>query len=149
MTMNTIQRIRPILLRVMYGATALVATLIGGLILFAPAEIVPDMHDAWNRGILGSMELTFGLLAVAGLFFPYRFIPVLLFQLVYKSVWLGVVVLPMALAGTLGPENIAEAVVFLVFVIGDAVAIPFSSLLGREPGSGQDLSLGQVQVSRV
>ena len=129
--MSFVQRNRKTLLRVIYASTALIATVVGLLMLLAPAEIVPDLHDDWNRGIFACMELTFGLLAAVGLVFPYRFIPLLLFQMVYKTIWLAVMVLPMVFDGSLTTEQIAEASLYVVFIVGDAIVIPFGSLFDR------------------
>jgi hypothetical protein len=76
-------------------------------------------------GITGSVYLAFALLSILGLRSPLTFSPVLLLQLVYKSIWFIGVVLPMLLAGRFPAYGILPAVIYATYIVGDLIAIPF------------------------
>jgi hypothetical protein len=56
------------------------------------------------KGLGHSMLATLGLLAVAGVFHPLKLLPLMLFELFWKSVWLLAVALPAWLEGRLVPD---------------------------------------------
>jgi hypothetical protein len=77
-------------LKVMYIVTIVVAGGYGLGIIFFPDQMKSIFHtscDPIPYGIVGSVFLAFGLLAVLGLRAPLKFVPVLLLQLTYKIVW--------------------------------------------------------------
>ncbi len=109
--------------------------------------IVPELVKAvfrWPGGepiafsIVGSVYVAFGLLSVLGLRDPLKFVPVLLLQLCYKSVWFVAVVLPLLIRGRLPGYGLLTAAIFTTYIIGDLIAIPFPYLLARTPGTHQD-----------
>ena len=67
------------------------------------------------RLLAGSLWLAILIASAAGLAAPAMFAPVLLIQIVYKSVWLLAFVLPLITAGKPFPVGIAA--VFLLIVI--------------------------------
>lgn len=79
-------------------------------------------------GMIGSLFLAFALVSSLGLKDPIKFIPLLLMQLLYKSVWLCFVAFPLLIANEISNEIIPVIAVFLIVVIGDAIAIPFRFL---------------------
>ncbi|HEY44509.1 MAG TPA: hypothetical protein G4O11_11065 [Anaerolineae bacterium] len=86
-------------------------------------------------GIVGSVYVAFGILSILGLRSPLRFVPVLLLQLCYKSIWLIGVILPMLIAGRFPRYALSMVIIFATYIIGDLVAIPFSYILARQPGA--------------
>jgi len=84
-------------------------------------------------GLAGSVYLAFGLLSILGLRSPLKFAPVLLLQLAYKSIWLVAVALPSLIRGHMPTYLIVTAVVFVTYIIGDLIAIPFPYVFAREP----------------
>ena len=83
-------------------------------------------------GIVGSVYIAFGILSILGLRSPLRFVPVLLLQLCYKSIWLIGVILPMLITGRFPTYAVLLVIIFATYIIGDLVAIPFSYILGRQ-----------------
>ena len=86
-------------------------------------------------GIVGSVYVAFGILSILGLRSPLRFVPVLLLQLCYKSIWLIGVILPMVIAGRFPRYAVFLVIIFATYIIGDLVAIPFSYILAKQPGA--------------
>lgn len=121
-------------LKGMYLYTALGAGVLGLMMLLLPqwlsAQLQMPSPEPVVFGIVGSSYLAFGLLALLGLRAPLRFVPILLLQLSYKSLWLGAVFVPMWLAGETTPYAWLFALIFLSYVIGDLIALPWRYLLG-------------------
>jgi hypothetical protein len=83
-------------------------------------------------GIIGSVYMSFGLLSILGLRSPLKFVPVLLLQLCYKLIWFIGVVLPLLVNAKFPSYAIPTAIIFVTFIIGDLIAIPFSYLFTKE-----------------
>lgn len=82
--------------------------------------------------LYGSVLLASGLAAIPALRSPLKFVPLLLLQLIYKPIWLAVVAVPMFLKGQFPLYVVMFSVIFLTYIIGDLIAIPFSYLFSRE-----------------
>ena len=83
-------------------------------------------------GVTGSVYLSFALLSILGLRSPLKFVPVLLLQLSHKSVWFIGVVLPLLVSGSLPNYAMLYATVFMTYIIGDLIAIPFSYVFSKQ-----------------
>jgi hypothetical protein len=83
-------------------------------------------------GLYGSALLASGLIAIPALRWPLKFLPLLLLQLVYKPVWLGVIAVPLFLRGQFPPYVVFISVIFVTYIIGDLIAIPFSYLFSKK-----------------
>jgi hypothetical protein len=88
-------------------------------------------------GIVGSVYVAFGVLSVLGLRDPLKFVPVLLLQLCYKSVWFAAVVLPLLIRGRFPDYGLVTAAIFATYIVGDLIAIPFPYLLARASDTHQ------------
>lgn len=117
-----------------------VYTIIGaggfGLGMLVAPEMVKSVlawpvADPIAFGIVASVWLAFGILAILGLRSPLRFAPVLLLQLCYKAVWLIGVALPLLVTAQFPTFAIVHVAVFATYIIGDIIAIPFSYLFAR------------------
>lgn len=130
-------------LTVMYGANVAISGPIGAGALFAPdlfrALMGLPPQDPIQFGVAsGAVPLAFGLAGLWGLRAPLKAAPVLLLQLGYKLLFLGGVALPLALSGDFPGHAIPIVVIFLFFVAGNTIALPFSHLFGRSPGTGRE-----------
>jgi hypothetical protein len=85
--------------------------------------------------IVGSVFLAFGVLSVFGLRDPLKFVPILFLQLCYKLVWFVGAVVPLLLAGRFPGYALLTVVIFTTYVVGDLIAIPFSSVFTNHGGS--------------
>ena len=89
-------------------------------------------QDPIVYGVMGSVYLSFGLLSILGLKSPLKFVPVLLLQLCYKVVWFIGVVAPLLFTGRFQPYAILHVAIFLSYIVGDLIAIPFPYVFGKE-----------------
>jgi hypothetical protein len=120
----------------MYVYTAIVAGGFGLASILAPGrmELIFDMipQDPVVFGLNGSIFLAFGLVAILGVRAPLKYCPVLLVELVYKLIWLCGVVVPLALRGEFPASSAVQVVIFVTFVAGDLLAIPFRYVFGSD-----------------
>jgi hypothetical protein len=89
-------------------------------------------QDPIVYGVMGSVYLSFALLSILGLKSPLKFVPVLLLQLSYKVVWFIGVVAPILFTGRFQPYAILHVAIFLSYIVGDLIAIPFPYVFGKE-----------------
>lgn len=71
-------------------------------------------------------------MAIPALRSPLKFAPLLLIQLVYKPIWLAAVAIPLFLKGQFPFYVVFISAVFLTYIIGNLIAIPFSYLFSKE-----------------
>lgn len=89
-------------------------------------------QDPVTFGITGGVYLAFGILSVLGLKSPLKFSPILLLQLLYKVIWLFGVILPLLLKGQLPSHGFLIAGIFLTYIIGDLICIPFKHVFSGD-----------------
>ena len=83
-------------------------------------------------GITGSVYVAFGVLSILGLRSPLKFVPILLLQLCYKSIWFIGIILPMLLSGKFMAYGLLHVTIFATYIIGDLIAIPFSYVFAKQ-----------------
>ena len=123
------------LLKLMYTVTIVIAGSLGIGILAVSGTTQWIFGVDCPRvisGLVGSVFLAFALLSVLGLRDPVKYIPVLFMQLLYKTVWLCFVALPLFIAGEMTMDMIPVIAVFLAVIVGDLFAIPFKTFFGRK-----------------
>jgi len=102
-------------------------------VILAPGVLIPMMgfplQDPVIFGIVGSVYVAFGLLSILGLRAPLKFVSILLLQLSYKVIWFLGVFLPLLAKGQFPAHGYIFVVIFLSFIIGDLIAIPFGYIL--------------------
>lgn len=122
-------------LRAMYIYTLLTAGGLGCAMLFFPWRLQQLLHfpaqDPVTFTLYGSIVFAAGLIAIPALFFPLKFVALLLLQLVYKPLWIAVTAIPIFLQGEWPPHVILITVVFLIYIVGDLVAIPWRYLFSK------------------
>lgn len=134
--MNEDFKVRMNWLKAMYIYTILTGVGLGLGMIVIP-EVIKSML-AWPvvepiaLGIIGSVSLAFGILSIFGLRSPIKFVPVLLLQLFYKSIWFIGVVIPLLITAQFPTYAIIIAVIFATYIIGDLIAIPFSYVFAKE-----------------
>ena len=124
-------------LRFMFAYTIVGAGGAGIGMVFAP-DLVKSVTGWPGKsylllGLAGSVYLAFALVSVLGLRSPLKLAPVLVVQLVYKAIWILAVAVPSLIRGYAPTYLIVTAVVFVTYIIGDLIAIPFPYLFAREP----------------
>jgi hypothetical protein len=119
-------------LRFLYLYTILGAGGFGLGIIFMPEFIRSllrmPVQDPVTFGITGGVYLAFGILSIFGLISPLKFVPVLLLQFLYKTIWLFGVILLLLLKGQLELYGIIITIIFLTYIIADLFSIPFGYL---------------------
>ena len=133
--MSQLKGIRWGWLKTMYAITILFGCGYGLGMILAPEQmksISGSVCDPIPYGIVGSVFLAFGLLAILGLRAPLKFAPVLLLQLAYKVLWCAAVVLPLLVEGRFPAGHTTTVVLFALTIIGDFIAIPFGYVFAKE-----------------
>jgi hypothetical protein len=123
-------------LKGMYIYTFVVAGFLGVGIIVMPEMIKTKfpwpVEEPTAFGIVGSIYVAFGLLSILGLRSPLKFVPVLLMQLCYKSVWFIGVLIPLFVTGRFPSYAIPMVIIFATFIIGDLIAIPFAYVFAKQ-----------------
>ena len=123
-------------LRIMYLYTLIGAGGFGVGILISPdavqSLVQAPAQDPVTFGITGSVYLAFGILSLLGLIFPVKMIPVLMLQMLYKMIWVGGVIAPIFLKGEFPLHAVLIGLIFLTYIIGDLVSIPFPYLFEKD-----------------
>lgn len=91
-------------------------------------------QDAIVYGITGSVYLAFGILSILGLRSPLKFTPVLLLQLLYKTIWFVRIIIPIFIAGQFPQQALMLVVIFPSYITGDLIAIPFPYVFSKDVG---------------
>lgn len=96
-------------------------------------QVWPDIlhHDApWElmQGVVTCVLAAVSILAVIGLRYPIRMLPLLIFELVWKSLWLGLVSLPLHRANQVDAGTAATTFACLLGVVF-LIVIPWPYVL--------------------
>ena len=122
-------------LKVMYWYTIVGADGFGLAMVLFP-ETVRSLfgwptQDPIVYGVTGSVWLAFGVMSIFGLRSPLKFIPILMIQLCYKSIWFIGVVFPLLISGNFPLYGILHVFVMGSYIIGDLFAIPFAYVFSK------------------
>ncbi len=104
----------------LYALRAGYLVVVVGLAVTEGPSFVQD-SQSWPlmEGVVHSMLAAVGVLALVGIRYPLRMLPVLLFEVAWKLVWLAVVALPQWTAGTMdrATGDVAFSCLFVVVVL--------------------------------
>jgi hypothetical protein len=100
------------------------------------------------QGVVDCMLAALCVLALLGIRYPLRMLPVLLWELAWKSLWLIVVALPQWRAGTMDEGTAATAFACLVGVVVP-LALPWRYLLERYLHAPGDRWSGPAPADRL
>ncbi|MES2102430.1 MAG: hypothetical protein V4634_00310 [Pseudomonadota bacterium] len=133
--MNEVSLLRLYLLRALY-----LLVVVGLAINVWPGVI---HHEKWEfyEGVVACVLAAFSLVCVLGLRYPLRMLPILLWELVWKTLWLGIVALPQWWAGHID-EAIVPNFFACSFVVLVYIAIPWRYVFAhyiKEPGDSWSL----------
>jgi hypothetical protein len=123
--MNEVSLFRLYVLRAMY-----LFVVVGLGVYMWPGILDPHRHWELMQGEANCMLAAFSLACALGLRYPLQMLPVLLWEVTWKTLWLVLVPLPQWLAGhvdeALGPTIFAVSLVVLVYL-----AIPWGYVFRR------------------
>lgn len=102
--MNEVSLLRLYLLRAMY-----LLIVVGLGIMVWPGVIHHNKPWELMEGVVACMLAAFSALSVLGLRYPLQMLPLLLWELVWKSIWLLTVAYPLWSAGTMDAVTRANA----------------------------------------
>ena len=123
-----------IALKIMYAVAVVGAGVAGAITLLAPAVAGRYVFngaaevDVFLR-ILGALWLAIGVVALAGMVDPLRYLPLLVVQLIYKSVWLAVAAYPALATGRTSGGLVLLTALFTAWVLALLAVIPFRALV--------------------
>jgi hypothetical protein len=99
--------------------------LVVGLGLTAwPRLVLGGAERPLMDGVVDAMLAGMQLLAIIGLFSPVRMLPVILFDIVWKALWVGIVALPLVVRGEVTP-GVAETLFACAWVVPFLVIVPW------------------------
>ena len=123
-------------LKIMYIITIVLAGGIGLMMLISPSFAMTlfsqPPQDLYVYGVAAAVWTTFGILAILGLRDPIKYMPILLFQFIYKLIWIFAVFIPNVVVDGVRFDTITVLLVFLLFIVGDFLTLPFKELLKGE-----------------
>ena len=111
--MRPLSTLRLTLLRLCYAVLVVGLSLRYAPVFFEGLPTLPRMD-----GVVVSLLSAMGLLAVAGLFSPVRMLPLLVFEITWKAIWVTAVALPRWLDGSLDEG-------YLSILFNCSVVLPF------------------------
>ncbi len=118
-------------LHLFYAANIVVAGWISISCMFYPIKAVSTVfYNAFAYSdairLVGALWAGIFVLSVLGMFFPKKMVPVLLFQLIYKGLWLVVVAIPAIIGKKEYPEGMA--VFFVIWCLLLPFVIPWKDI---------------------
>ncbi|WP_216628255.1 hypothetical protein [Paenibacillus germinis] len=102
----------------LYSLRALYLLVVVGLgIVVWPGVIHHEKPWELMEGVVQCMLAAFSALSVLGLRYPLQMLPLLLWELVWKSIWMIIVALPLWYSGQMDESTLAIALECLIVVI--------------------------------
>lgn len=122
--MQAVSTFRLNLLRAMYFLLAA-----GLMAVVWPGMLQAQRWDLWV-GVVQCMLIAFSLMCALGVRYPLQMLPVLIWEIAWKSLWLGLVAIPQWIAGTMDQQTwgIAAAVLWVLII---PFAIPWDYVVAN------------------
>lgn len=122
----------------LYLLRAMYLLIVVGLGLVVWPGII-DRATPWtlNGGVVKCMLAAFSLLSLLGLRYPLQMLPVLMWELLWKALWLGIVAYPAWAAGTIDAATSATAFECMLVVL-IPIVLPWGYVIKhyvRAPGA--------------
>jgi hypothetical protein len=125
-----------------------------GLMIW-PGIIHHDRPWELMRGVVHGMLAALSLLAILGLRYPLQMLPLLLFELAWKTIWLVVVALPLWSAHRMDPDTLETAndcLMAVIFVVVIPWPYVFANYLAKPgdrwlPAGGLKTAPGAVRTT--
>ena len=115
---------RPVSLFHLYGLRILFL-LIGIFLLLNVGPMLPEPPPTVATGASRALFVALGLLALVGIRYPLQMLPVMLFELTWKLLWMGFIGLPLWSAGRLDPGNAQSFTEVGVGIVMCIIVIPW------------------------
>jgi hypothetical protein len=131
---------RVYLLRLMY-----LFIVVGLALMIWPLLLTQTPNVEHMRGVVWSVLGAVCLLALLGLRYPLQMLPLLLFEVLWKAIWIVAIGLPLRMAGALEGGNAQTWIDCTVGVVLCLVAIPWDYVFDRyvrQPGTSWRLRRG-------
>ena len=142
--MSKIWIVRLYLLRLGYAVLALgLALMIWSGIVF-PGENVPHMNTV-VRSMLGAVSL----LAIVGIFYPLKMLPLMLFELLWKSIWLLAFGVSAWRSGRLNADaasTFGDCVFGVIFVL---IVVPWDYLFKHYWKTPENIHSGEPEMNEI
>ena len=119
--MDDVSTFRLYLLRAIY-----LFITVGLTFMIWPGILAHEPSWALMRGVVHAMLGAVSLLTLVGVRYPLQMIPVLLFELVWKSIWLLAFALPLWLGHQLDARTMESVVDCVVGVVLVPIALPWA-----------------------
>jgi hypothetical protein len=123
--MNEVSLFRLYVLRAVY-----LYIVVGLAVYLWPGVLDPEKHWELNEGLASCMLAAFSLCCLLGLRYPMQMLPVLVWEVVWKTLWLVIVPLPQWMAGHID-ESIKPTIFAVSMVVLVYLAIPWRSVFGH------------------
>ena len=141
--MSEVSTFRLYLLRAMYVFMAV------GLAIFELPALRHPENLSRLEGVVLSVLAAFALLAVLGIRYPLKMLPLLLFEFVWKSIWVLAFGLPLLLANRLDPGTTETLTACLMGVVLVPLVMPWGYVLKhylKAPGDrwGKQVTVGPL-----
>ena len=135
-------------LKFMYWYTIIGAGSFGLAMILLPETIRTlfrwPAQDPIVYGVTASVWMAFGILSIFGLRSPLKFLPILVMQLCYKSIWFIGVVFPLLVSGKFPLYAILHVGVMGSYIIGDLIAIPFPYVFSKTDADDSALAAENI-----
>jgi hypothetical protein len=130
--MTEVSLVRLYVLRAMY-----LFIVVGLAATIWPKLIVQPEGWPLMNSVVSSLLAAVSVLALLGIRYPLQMIPVLLFDLIWKIIWLAAVALPIWSAGEMDERTAQTVIDCMVGLILIPLAVPWAYVVakyGRQPG---------------